>query len=93
LRANNDKFKVRKIVRIHRDPQAYEECEADWSLHMTDQKGEALSVLVLMQGPCEYAREMKEGVGFDRASEDELKERQRCFKYFAEVQYCILVRK
>jgi len=39
LRANNDKVTVRKIVRIHRDPQAYEACD-DWSLHMTDEEGE-----------------------------------------------------
>ena len=37
LRANNDKLTVRRVVRIHRDPQAYEECE-NWSLHMTDEE-------------------------------------------------------
>ena len=37
-----------------------------------------LSALVLMQEPgeCMYARNMKAGLGFDRASEDEMKERQ-----------------
>ena len=45
---------------------------------MTDEEGEVLSALVLMQEPgeCMYARNMKAGLGFDRASEDEMKDRQ-----------------
>jgi hypothetical protein len=50
LRANNDKVTVRKI--IHRDPQAYEECE-DWSLQMIDKERGVLNALVLMQEPGE----------------------------------------
>ena len=50
LRANNDKVPVHKI--IHRDPQAYEECE-DWSLQMTDKERGVLNALVLMQEPGE----------------------------------------
>ena len=82
LRANNDKVTVRKIVRIHRDPHAYtyEECE-DWSLRMTKEEGEVLSALILRQTPGEYAREMKAGLGFERASEDEMKERETVKAY------------
>ena len=43
---------------------------------MTNEEGEALSVLALMQEPGEYVLEMKAGLGFDRASEDELKGRE-----------------
>ena len=45
---------------------------------MTDEEGEVLSALVLMslQEPGEYARNLKAGLGFDRASEDEMKDRQ-----------------
>ena len=58
----------------HRDPQAYEECE-DWSLQMTDEEEGVLNALVLMQEPGDHARNLKAGLGFDRAFEDEMKER------------------
>jgi len=74
---------------------SYEDCE-DWSLHMTDEEGKALSVLIRMQEPGEFSsqevlarkvrriprpdmdpqREVKAGLGFDRAPEVELEKRQ-----------------
>ena len=54
---------------------AYEECE-DWPLHMTDEEGEVLRALVLMQEPPEHARNVKACLGFERAPKDEMKERQ-----------------
>jgi len=74
---------------------SYEDCE-DWSLHMTDEEGKALSVLIRMQEPGEFnsqevlarkvrriprpdmdpQREVKAGLGFDRAPEVELEKRQ-----------------
>ena len=68
-----DKVMVRKI--IHRDPQAYEECE-DWPQQMTDKERGVLNALVLMQEPGEHAHNLKAGLGFDRALENEMKERQ-----------------
>ena len=45
---------------------------------MTDEEGGGLNALVLLQEPGEHARNLKAGLanGFDRAPEDEMKERQ-----------------
>jgi hypothetical protein len=59
------------LLRSCSQTQAYEECE-DWSLQRTDKERGALNELM---EPGEYEREVKAGLGFDRASEDELKER------------------
>ena len=50
--------------------ESYEDCE-DWSLHMADEEGKALSVLIRMQEPGEFSSQQV----FERASEDELKDR------------------
>ena len=50
--------------------ESYEDCE-DWSLHMTDEEGKALSVLIRMQEPGEFSSQQV----FDRASKDELERR------------------
>jgi len=75
---------------------SYEDCE-DWSLHMTDEEGKALSVLIRIQEPGEFSsqevlarkvrriprpdmdpqREVKAGLGFDRAPEVELEKARR----------------
>ena len=50
--------------------ESYEDCE-DWSLHMTDEEGKALSVLIRMQEPGEFSSQQV----FDRASKDMLERR------------------
>ena len=59
--------------------ESYEDCE-DWSLHMTDEEGKALSVLIRMQEPGEFSSQQV----FERASKDEL-ERRHIVKNVAEV--------